>query len=95
MNMNFISKYSIKTFLGLLLAVILFHVCIILKIIPYDIAWGGRLTNDAEMYVFETISILINIFLSIILLMKDNIIEYKFSAKVINVFCGLSSQFSF
>ncbi len=40
--MNFISKYSIKTFLGLLLAVILFHVCIILKIIPYDIAWGGK-----------------------------------------------------
>ena len=66
--MNFISKYSIKTFLGLLLAVILFHICIILKIIPYNIAWGGRLTNDAEMYVFETISILINIFLSIILL---------------------------
>jgi hypothetical protein len=83
--MNFISKYSIRTFLGLLLAVILFHICIILKIIPYDIAWGGRLTNDAEMYVFETISILINVFLSIILLMKDNIIKYKFSDKVINV----------
>jgi hypothetical protein len=37
------------------------------------------------MYVFETISILINIFLSIILLIKDNIIEYKLSDKVINV----------
>jgi hypothetical protein len=82
--MNFISKHSIKIFLGLLHAVILFHICIILKIIPYDIAWGGRLTNDAEMYVFETISILINVFLSIILLMKDNIIKYKFSDKVIN-----------
>jgi hypothetical protein len=84
--MNFISKYSIKIFLGLLLAVILFHICIIIKIIPYNIAWGGRLTNDSEMYVFETISILINVFLSIILLMKDNIIKYKFSNKVINVF---------
>ena len=83
--MNFISKYSIKLFLGLLLAVILFHICIILKIIPYDIAWGGRLTNDAEMYVFETTSILINIFLFIILLMKGNIIEYKFSDKVVNM----------
>jgi hypothetical protein len=82
---NFISKYSIKLFLGLLLAVILFHICIILKIIPYDIAWGGRLTNDAEMYVFETTSILINIFLSIILLMKDNIIKYKFSDKIIKI----------
>ena len=83
--MNFISKYSIKLFLGLLLVVILFHICIILKIIPYDIAWGGRLTNDAEMYVFETTSILINIFLSIILLMKGNIIEFKLSDKVINI----------
>jgi hypothetical protein len=82
---NFISKYSIKLFLGLLLAVILFHICIILKIIPYHIAWGGRLTNDAEMYVFETTSIIINIFLSIILLIKDNIIKYKFSDKVINM----------
>lgn len=83
--MNFISKYSIKLFLGLLLAVILFHICIILKIIPYNIAWGGRLTNDAEMYVFETTSILINIFLFIILLMKGNIIEYKLSDKVITI----------
>ena len=83
--MNFISKYSIKLFLGLLLAVILFHICIILKIIPYNIAWGGRLTNDVEMYVFETTSILINIFLFIILLMKGNIIEYKFSDKVITI----------
>jgi hypothetical protein len=82
---NFISKYSIKLFLGLLLAVILFHICIILKIIPYNIAWGGRLTNDAEMYVFETTSILINIFLFIILLMKGNIIEYKLSDKVITI----------
>jgi hypothetical protein len=82
--MNFISKYAIKAFLGLLLAVILFHICIILKIIPYDIAWGGRLTNDAEMYVFETISILINVFLSWVLLMKGNLVKFKLSNKVVN-----------
>ena len=82
--MNFISKYAIKAFLGLLLAVILFHICIILKIIPYDITWGGRLTNDAEMYVFETISILINVFLSWVLLIKGNLVKFKLSNKVVN-----------
>jgi hypothetical protein len=82
--MNFISKYAIKAFLGLLLAVILFHICIILKIIPYDITWGGRLTNDAEMYVFEIISILINVFLSWVLLMKGNLVKFKLSNKVVN-----------
>ena len=84
--MNFMSKYSIKLFLGLLLAVIIFHILIMLKIIPYDIAWGGRLTNDVEMFVFETISILIILFLTSILLMEDNIIEYKFSDKVRKLF---------
>jgi len=70
---------------GLLFAVILFHLCIITKIVPYDIAWGGRLTNDTEMYVFETISILINTFLSWVLLMKDNFVTYKFPNRVVHV----------
>ena len=83
--MNFILNNSIKIFLGLIAAVILFHICIIAKVIPYDIAWGGRLTNDTEMYVFETISIFINVFLSWILLMEGNFIKFKFSSKTIHI----------
>ena len=83
--MNFIFNISIKIFLGFLFLVILFHICIITKIIPYNIAWGGRLTNDTEMYVFETISILINIFLSWILLMKSNLSKFKFSDKTVQI----------
>jgi len=82
--MNFSSKYSIKLLTGLLSAVILFHFCILFKIIPYDIAWGGRLTGDKEMIVFETLSILINAFLIVILLMKGDLIEYKFPDKILN-----------
>ncbi len=83
--MNYISNHAIKIFLGFLGAIILFHFCIITKIIPYDITWGGRLTNDTEMYVFETISILVNVFLSWVLLMKGNFVKYKFSAQVVNI----------
>ena len=78
-------KTTIKIFLGLLFSVIVFHICIMLRIIPYDIAWGGRLTNDAEMYVFETISILINLFLCCVLLMKGDFIIFKFSDKIVKV----------
>ena len=83
--MNFILNNSIKIFLGLLFLVILFHICIITKIIPYNIAWGGRLTNDTEMYVFETLSILINIFLNWILLMKGDLVKFKFSDKTVQI----------
>lgn len=79
------TNYLIKLFLGILVAIILFHFCIILKIIPYDITWGGRLKNDGEMYGFETISILINLFLVWILLMKANLVKYQFSARTITI----------
>ena len=58
---------AINLMLYLLVVVILFHLCIMLKIVPYEISWGGRLKNDTEMYVFETISIIINLLLFSIL----------------------------
>jgi hypothetical protein len=78
-------KNLIKIFLGLLTGVILFHFCIIIKVIPYTIAWGGRLSSDQEMYVFEILSILINVFLAFILLMKGGFIKHKFSEKLIHI----------
>lgn len=77
-------KTAIQILLGLLSMVIVFHLCIVVKLIPYNIAWGGRIGNDTEMYVFETISILINLFLGFILLMKGNYIAFQFSKKTLN-----------
>jgi hypothetical protein len=79
------SKPAIKTMLYLLVAVILFHLCILIKIIPYEISWGGRLKNDSEMYVFETISIIINLFLFSILLIKGNYIKGFISMKKVDI----------
>jgi membrane protease YdiL (CAAX protease family) len=77
--------HPLKILIALLFLVILFHLGIILKIIPYTIAWGGRLTTDSEMYVFETISILINAFLGWVLLMKGSFVKFRFSARAIHV----------
>ncbi len=83
--MKFIFNNSTKILLGLLIVIILFHICIIAKIIPYNIVWGGRLQNDSEMYVFETISVLVNLFLSWVLLIKSNATKFKFSNKAVTI----------
>ncbi len=70
--------------LAILGAVIVFHILVILKVIPYDIAWGGRLSNDQEMYVFETISIGINLLLGWVVLMKCDLVRFKFSTRTVN-----------
>jgi len=56
-----------------------------IKIIPYAIAWGGRLQNDEQMYIFETGSIIINLFLISILLMKGRYIPLQFKDKALNI----------
>lgn len=76
---------SINILLGFLVAVILFHISVIAKVIPYDIAWGGRLQNDSQMYVFEAISILINLFLRLVLVMKGGYIKFRFKEKTIDI----------
>ena len=78
-------KTSIKMMLYLLVAVILFHLSIMLKIVPYEITWGGRLKNDSEMYGFETISLVINLFLGSILLIKGGLIKEIIPMKIVNI----------
>ena len=79
------SKLAIKIMIPLLVAVIIFHLCIVLRIIPFEITWGGRLKNDSEMYVFESISILINLFLCFVLLIKGNYLVEIIPMKVVNI----------
>ena len=66
-------------------AVLIFHFLILLKIIPYDIAWGGRLQSDQEMYTFESFSIIIILFFIYVLAQKGNFVRAVFSNKTLSV----------
>ena len=85
MNKKLNPKTAMKLMLAIVATVSVFHLGILLKIIPYEITWGGRLKDDAEMYVFETISILINFILGMTLLMKGAYIKPIIPLKAVNV----------
>lgn len=80
------SNTAIKIVLGVLVVIVIFHLCIVFKIIPYDIAWGGRLKSDTEMYVFESISISLNLFLILLLAIKGGFVMAMLPLKVVNIF---------
>jgi len=75
--MIMINKNTIRLLVGLLSLVIIFHFLILIKIIPFGIAWGGRLKSAEEMYVFESISIALNLFLIWILSLKSKNVKSK------------------
>ncbi|MDZ4840397.1 MAG: hypothetical protein SGJ04_10370 [Bacteroidota bacterium] len=78
------AKTSIKLTIAILAIVIAFLISISVKLIPYDITWGGRIKSDNEMYVFESISILINVLVIFALLLKGNYIKLNINAKIVN-----------
>ena len=76
---------TIKTLLWLIAAVVLFHLAILIKLIPYEVTWGGRLKNDSEMYVFESTSILANLLLGFALLVKGEYLLMPIPPRLVNV----------
>ena len=83
--MNTPKKIYINTLLLISALVTVFHALILLRVIPYEITWGGNLKTVEEMYVFETLSILINLFFVFILLQKGEYIRYVMGRKTVNI----------
>ncbi len=78
-------KFSIDAMLILLILVLCYHVFILTELIPYQIVWGGRIETKPQMYVFETISIVINLVIFTIILLKGAYIKTNIPVRVINI----------
>ena len=75
-----IAQFGLLILLSLFL---LLHFTILIKIIPYNLIWGGRLKTDKEMYHFEFFSILINSLFIIVVLVQANILTIDIPKKLI------------
>lgn len=63
-------KTAVSATVILLLLVTLFNLCVLVGLIPYTMVWGGRLEGQEQMVVFELVSILINLFCLVVVLVK-------------------------
>ena len=91
-------KTALLILLWQLSVVLIFHFLVYWEQIPYDKVWAGRLSSLEEMKTFETISILVNVFLLTVLLIKRKLIKAQKENKIINaliwvfaVFFGLNT----
>ncbi|PLR69275.1 hypothetical protein [Bacillus sp. UMB0893] len=62
---------------------LLMHVLILLNLLPHDFVWGGRLKSEADLIIFESISIVVQIlFISIIAVKAEYVFKGKFKRTV-------------
>jgi drug/metabolite transporter (DMT)-like permease len=78
-------KLALDVLLGLLLGLLLFHISIIAKIIPYDIVWGGRLKSDSQMFTMEIVSILVTAILIFVLLIRRRYMNQVLPPKIVQI----------
>mgnify|MGYP003634910398 FL=1 len=78
-------KVAIKIMFFLLGTILIFHLLIFTEQIPYDKIWAGRLNSVEEMKSFETFSILINIFMVLVLLLKYKLLKSGKTNKAIDI----------
>lgn len=65
--------------------VTMFHLCVMLGIVPYNIVWGGRLTGRKEMLAFELSSIIVNMVLALTVAIKAKKVRAKAPGKLVNM----------
>ncbi|RIV17971.1 hypothetical protein DYU11_30145 [Fibrisoma montanum] len=78
-------RFAANGLLAVLSLVIVFHLLVLLHVIPYTIVWGGRLTSDTQMVRFELTSIAINAFMLVVVAIRAGLLRVNFLPLLINI----------
>ena len=78
-------KFSVITLIALNIVALIYHLIIITELIPYNEVWGGRLETREQMFQFETVSIVINSIILIVVLVKGEYLKLKIPSKFMNI----------
>jgi len=78
-------KIASNGILIILSAAILFHLMVLVSIIPYQMVWGGRLQSKKEMINFELVSILLNFLMLAIVAIHAKIIKLKVHPTIVKI----------
>jgi len=70
-------KLAYKILFTLFTGAIVYHILIMCQVIPYKLAWGGRLRSLQEMYVFETFSLILNLLFMVFIGIHLQIVQLK------------------
>ncbi len=86
-------KNALISMFCILGVVLIFHFLIYTEQIPFDKVWAGKLESIEEMKTFETFSILLNIFILTVLIIKYRQVKKGVSHKAIDVLIWIFTAF--
>ncbi len=64
---------------------VVLHALILLGIVPFQMVWGGRLTDYSRMIVFESVSLVVNLLMILVVLVRTGLLHLKLKAIVVKL----------
>lgn len=86
-------KVALWIMFVLLGAVLIFHFLILTELIPFDQVWAGRLKSVEEMRQFETFSILMNVLMLSVFIIKYRLILREKRNRFIDILIWIFAGF--
>lgn len=68
---------------AILSLVVIFHLLVIFRVIPFEIVWGGRLKDSSQMLLFETVSVTINLIMLVTVAIYSGFLKVKINRAVL------------
>lgn len=85
MKKNLSEQIATYGLLAILTPMIFFHILVMIGVVPFDIVWGGRLTNTTDMLRFESISILILSLMLFVVVVHSGLLRINFKPIVFKI----------
>ncbi len=80
-------KIDIKLASGVMMALlscaVVFHFLVLVGVFPHNIVWGGRLEGAIQLYIFETVSLILNLAVVFVVGIKGGYIKPFLPNKVV------------
>ncbi len=85
MKKHITRQLATNALLIIFILVMIFHVLVLIGIIPFEIVWGGRLKSREEMIPFEITSIVLNSVMLGIVAMQAGILKVNVKPVVLRI----------
>lgn len=78
-------RVAANSLLVILSLVTVFHLFVLMGIIPFEIVWGGRLESTDQMIVFESVSLFLNIIMILVIMLHTGYFKVRADQRITTV----------
>ena len=85
MNKLISERFALRAILMILSVLVVFHMLVLFRVVPFDMVWGGKVANREEMKRLEITSIVITLLMLFVILIRAGILRPGVNRKVVQI----------